>query len=594
MQTDAWLTDTSYPDRCPLCSQPLAGGSNTCLTCGFTAHEPVGNEAISTFSGAEKLRASNTHDQNKEEPPARLPGSRQPNPVTPIPPRASAQRGRSRPGVIPRRGRADAGLTPSSGSAQQGAGWQHNSSSYEAASSLSSLSLIISEAPTAPPRNQRPTRRLEHIDEIDTVPQSTGQTPALQRLSGHMQGVVPELPETPLPSGSLSLRFDDLAVSNLALILSEPAPPLQVSHVDEIDTLPEASPASSRSLVLLQTEMRNVAIDAASWSAGPDSTSSLAERFIATRSPRRRRRKRIFSPLDRTRWWLLRPGHIEFLLWTIGSVLLFGVTFLLLLATALSIMLPGLQAQGNFPVSAANVSSTTPIGTRAASNGLRLTLTGKTSLPSGAEVQIQGAGFHPHRAVVFLLDGRLALLDQHGKAAQIQTDNSGHFAMNLWLGQGPGWSPGSHQLLARETVSGAQITVGITIIAPATPVSTGTQSTSAPPSSTPVPSQPTPVRPTPTPVVPTPGVTPTAAASPAPDPTKGTATTPVASNGTPTPVQGQVDGSSSLGNSLNNANDASLFTRLAHLNPLIWLIGVCYFISMLLLGMAGLLRRKRH
>jgi hypothetical protein len=37
------------------------------------------------------------------------------------------------------------------------------------------------------------------------------------------------------------------------------------------------------------------------------------------------------------RWWLVRPGHIEFLLWLFGSILLFGLIFLLLLVTVLSL-----------------------------------------------------------------------------------------------------------------------------------------------------------------------------------------------------------------------------------------------------------------
>jgi hypothetical protein len=59
-----------------------------------------------------------------------------------------------------------------------------------------------------------------------------------------------------------------------------------------------------------------------------------------------------------------------------------------------------------------------------------------------------------------------------------------------------------------------------------------------------------------------------------------------------TPEQGA--GSFSLDNALNNAGGNSLFARLAHLNPLIWLMGVCYFTSMLLLGIAGVLRRRRR
>jgi hypothetical protein len=319
----------------------------------------------------------------------------------------------------------------------------------------------------------------------------------------------------------------------------------------------------------------------------------------------------VFTPLDRTRWWLLRPGHIEFLLWTAGSLLLFGVTFLILLATVLSVTIPGLRASGNFPTSTVKTSSATPLGTSATPQSLHLALAGKTSLAPGSEMHLQGAGFHPHNMVVFLLDGRWPLLNQHGKAASVQSNISGRFTVNLWLGQGPGWSTGSHQIFARETVSGHQleVTVVITIVAAtATPSSSSpgsTQSTPAPPvnpTPTPVPPTATPVPPAPKPTAtpippaptPTPGTTPTSAAPPAPAPTGKATGTPAVPSGTSSVTPGQGAGSFSLDNALNNADGNSLFARLAHLNPLIWLMGVCYFTSMLLLGIAGVLRRRRR
>lgn len=598
MQTDAWLTDTSYPDRCPLCSQPLAGGSNRCPACGFTAHEPAGNASVSAFSGPEVLRATGDPGGKQGTQVVRQPVTRHANPATPIPARASAQRARSRTGVVPRRSQASA-ATGASAESVQGGGWQHESASYEAASSLSALSLIISETPTAPPRNQHQASHTEQIDEIDTVPQTSRQTRAVPRSAGVGQAVTPGLPETPVPPGSLSLRLNELSVPSLALVLSETTPPVPFTHVDEIDTVPEARPASSQELAPVQVTSREVTVDAASWTAGRSASSSLAARLIASHSPRHRRRRRAFNPLDRTRWWLLRPGRIEFLLWTFGSVLLFGVTFLLLLATVLSAMLPGLQSGGNLPTSSVKASATAPGGTQASTTGLRLTLVGKPSFPSGAEIQLQGDGFHPHSLVVFLLDGRLPLLDQSGKTAAIQTDASGRFAVKLWLGQGPEWSPGSHQVLARESTSGHQAALTITITAPATPASTGNQNTPAAPANpTPTPVRPTatPIRPSPTPTTvpatPTSGTTATPASSPTSGPTRGSTATPVAVGGSATP--GQTQGSASLGNALTNEDSNSLFARLAHLNPLVWLIGFCYFISLFLLGLAGVLRRRRH
>ena len=580
MQTDAWLTDPAYPDRCPLCSQPLAGRSHTCPACGFTAHERAGI-------------------------PARPLASKQPNPITPIPARASAHRAQSRPGAVPRRGRTDAGvssssaITPSSAtqSAQQGGGWPHESASYEAASSLSSLSLIISETPTAPPRTPQPDETMDYIDEIDTIPQPSGRTPAAQQLSDRIQMVPSTLLETPLPASSLPLRFDDLNAPDFPSFLSKANPPVPVSHVDEIDTVPEASQNPVKALEPLRSASREVVVDAASWTAGPGSASSLAARLIPAR-PSHRRRKRRFNPLDRTRWWLLRPGHIEFLLWTAGSILLFGITFLLLLATVLSAMIPGLQGSGNFPTSTVKASVASPVTTLAASNNLRLALSGKASLLPGAEMRLQGTGFHPQSKVIFLLDGRLPLLDQHGQAASLQTDAAGRFGVNLWLGQGPGWSAGSHRIFAREAASGYQVLIAITIttVSP-TPVTSnpGVQSTPASPvKPAPVLPTPTPVPPTPTPQPPTPTPTLDPSSSPSPVPTDGATVTSAGPDGTATPVPGEGAGSSSLGNSLSHEDGNSLFARLAHLNPLIWLIAVCYFISMLLLGVAGLLRRRRH
>lgn len=476
-------------------------------------------------------------------------------------------------------------MPSASGSAQQGSGWQHESPSYEAASSLSSLSLIISETPTAPPRSQRSTGRLEHIDEIDTIPQVSEQTRAMRPVAQRTPALLPGGPETPDPSGSDAVSFADLDVTSLAVILSATTPPASFTPVDEIDTLPAAASASSRALTPLSPASREVAVDAASWTADAGSMRSLGARFVAEHSPRRRR-SHTFTPLDRTRWWLLRPGHIEFVLWTAGSLLLFGVTFIILLATVLSVMMPGIQTSGNFPSSTAGTSQSTPASSPAASAGLHLTLSGRTSLVPGEEIRLLGTGFQPQSVVVFLLDGHLALLDRHGQAASIRTDKAGRFAANLWLGHGSAWQAGSHFILVREAVSGRQASLAITL----------TSSTGSVQSTPEAPANPTPVATSarPTPTTTPPGSTPTAGTTPAPSPlpTRGTTVTP-GSSSTSTAAQKQTPGSSSLGNSLSGDDSDSLLARLSHLNPLIWLIGVCYFIAIILLGVAGLLRRRR-
>jgi len=45
----------------------------------------------------------------------------------------------------------------------------------------------------------------------------------------------------------------------------------------------------------------------------------------------------LLNPLERVRWWLLYPGRIEFLLLAGGTLLLLGITTLLILVTVLSL-----------------------------------------------------------------------------------------------------------------------------------------------------------------------------------------------------------------------------------------------------------------
>ena len=565
MQTDTWLTDVSHPDRCPLCSQPLTTGSNICPACGFASHEPARGPASAT----------------------RTYTARRANPITPIPARASALRGQKIAGGSPSRPTSSqAAGSFSTSSPEPTSGWRHASRSYEAASSLSSLSLIISETPTAPPRTTRclshPTGDLEHIDEIDTLP------PA----STSLQDAQPDLSELPTAPGSPSPSLDESEQSDLVQVLSPKTPSAalaELAHIDEIDTIPdpETGKASPRALQLVPPTNHAGTVDAASWSASPAAAPSLATRLLISRSPQRRQ-QRTFTLLDCARWWLLRPGHIEFLLWLAGSLLLFGITLLLLLAFVFSAMSPARRnAPTSTPVTAGALTPTT-------SANPRLELSGKSAFTAGAELRLQGQGFRPGSLVIFLLDGHWPLLDQHGQAASVQADASGHFAVNLWLGQGANWTAGPHEILARETDDGHQTTIAITIIAGSvTPIQggSGPRATPVPPTyPTATPARPRPPKPTPTPASPsptgTPSSTPTASST-------GTAT-PTTPGGTATPSPQKTAGSSSLGNDLNSEHDGSLFTRLSHLNPLVWAICLCYLLSMVLMGLAGVLRRRHR
>lgn len=422
MQTDTWLIETSHPERCPLCSRALERNSNVCLSCGFTAHEPV-------------------HASHQNAP---TPSHRHPNPITPIPARASALRAQH---PTSEAGQLSAQNPPDHPDQVRGSGWQHNSHKYNAVSSLSSLSLIIAETPTAPPREARrtprPTKSLTHIDEIDTLPPPPGVIPA-----------------EPVVRTPISLLPDDAELPIRALVVSAATPPALIPNIDEIDTVPEAS---ANQEILEQSQPHYIAVDAASWTAGP--VTSAEARLIASRR-RNRSHSHRFSPLDGLRWWLLRPGHIEFLLWLVGSILLFGLTFLLLLATVFSMAFPS-QPGGNFP-SSSNTGATTPAAdtnNSSTSSNLRLTLVNKPTLTPGGNFQLQGQGFDPHGQVAFWLDGHWSLLDQSNQPASTHANSTGEFTVKLWLGQGSAWSAGHHQIMARELATGHQTSISITIIA---------------------------------------------------------------------------------------------------------------------------------
>ena len=117
-----------------------------------------------------------------------------------------------------------------------------------------------------------------------------------------------------------------------------------------------------------------------------------------------------------------------------------------------------------------------------------------------------------------------------------------------------------------------------------TPVPSVTGGQPTPVGQPPVPVTPTPhpVTPTPTPTVgTTPTVTPTAATSPTVGTTPGVTTTAGTTVG------------SGLGNALDNTGDMYLDKQLTHLSPLVWLMIACYCLSMVSLGLAGVLH-KRH
>ena len=320
MQTDIWLTgEIDYSKQCPQCCQPLKNGSTTCFSCGFSTKAPTGT-SVWIDPAVYALPHSSSRKQPRQVPQeTKLRYARQlaqtrrhPNPNTPIPPRASAQSSNTNPGSIVKQYKSqkntnsglekqrktyhsDATHSSFESSADVEAPekftvWEYETSAFQASSSLPALSLLISEEPTQPELEVRGkvTCRLPRVDEIATIPpQNVNHSIATSRS---LVPVVSQHVVTPVP------RADQNSIN-----------------------------------ILLSQE-----VDATSWTAGNASRSSHAQ-LISSRSKRKNSHMVVkLNPIDRARWWLLRPGHIEFILWLVGTVLLVAVTCVLLLITAFS------------------------------------------------------------------------------------------------------------------------------------------------------------------------------------------------------------------------------------------------------------------
>lgn len=555
-----------------MCSTPLPRGAHSCFACGFSGEHGA---ASSVWIDPARPAYQNVMPFHTGEIPGPIQAprpSRRSNPETPLPPRPPVKHPTT--GSL-RQGSAQVPHAASDASEQQAPPlWQYETPSYIAAGSLPMLSLLSDETPTHPMKS-RVTRRLSSIEEIDTHP--------ARQQGFHEQptaGIVPL--STPR---ALELR-------------GSVAP--TVVPIEERDTVPPG-----RALVPASP----IDLDApASWTAGQGADSRYAQ-LIA--SPARLRRAFSFNALDTMRWWLLRPGRIEFILWLGGTVLLVAVTCAFLLVSAFSFQWlgsPGLSGISYDNGSAPGAGN----GNRASGPLPQLVLEEKGTLTPGQMIHLRGSSFSHDSKVTFTLDGKEALLDAHGRPAQILTDAQGSFSCTLWLSVGQGWTAGPHYIFARDGATRKIATLvlvlasssgGVTI-STSTPAAGSTPGASHTPVSTPV-SGGTPVNQTPVPQTPTPPTTPTPTHTPTTTPTPGTSPTITPTSGTtptvtvtpatPTASPGvAMHTSSTLSNAISSNNDASFSARLASVNPLVWVMVACYLCSMMLLGLAGVMHKRRR
>lgn len=631
MQADKRSRQSTYPGMCPLCNTPLISTGPTssqhsivqCPSCGYsgpyvqrqqhlspTAEQQLSpsqegpsvwiDPAISAFfvdgqAGEVEYTQNNLRPRSQHRPkrPPSMSSSLNKGPVTPIPPRASAQRPNNvkvrpkYPGTQAHHHQQQDNDITRMPTFPPPAMWQYESPEFEVESSLSTLSLIV-DAPTHPGPSFSPKRtdRLPYLDEIDILP---------------------------APQVSMS-DIDTLATN----------PPRRKSNqvdIDEIDTLAPplalapVSPAipSTNSVTSYRDQgklaLTNEMTDPLSWTAGSASGSSHARRIIE-RSKGARRKQSLYT-VDRLRWWLLHPGRIEFILWLGGTVLLLSVTILLLfvMAVSLSRVGPGTQ-QGSLPTRPGSGNSSPGASNTVTNGNLILTLFDTVPLIPGQPLHLHGQGFSRRGSVLFRDENNHPLLKQDSQISSIQADENGSFFVTL---NDSAWAAGPHLVVARDVATGKSVELNVTL-APgpfgkkATPTSavpppglTVTATSTNEPGISPTAVGSTPVPPMPTAVTTAPVPKPTRQPSPTPTATPivtPTATPTVGTTPTPGANSSLFNGGSNvmLTSAANSIGKNDRLTR-ADFNLLdswSWLLMLGYIFAMFMLGIAGLLYKRRN
>ncbi len=123
-------------------------------------------------------------------------------------------------------------------------------------------------------------------------------------------------------------------------------PPLPVGDdITRIPTLPEPSsrmverntPPPLYDLADVNTVPPHVSPDISSRDTVEHASIVYTQYMDGAKNGLHRQNLFLLNPLERVRWWLLYPGRIEFLLLAGGTLLLLGITTLLILVTVLSL-----------------------------------------------------------------------------------------------------------------------------------------------------------------------------------------------------------------------------------------------------------------
>lgn len=276
-----------------------------------------------------------------------------------------------------------------------------------------------------------------------------------------------------------------------------------------------------------------------SWTVGAGAKSELAQR-IASRARDKQGKslgELIVTPLSELRWWLLYPGRMEFMLWISGALILLCVTCVLLFAT--------LASSGIIRFNGMDASTGRQNGIHSRSTALScadsLSRCHTTKSPPATSTTNQQRG------------------SSTGAASSIGTAPA------------PLKTPGTSNSNTPTSGSGASTPVSQTPPVSISPT-VGTSPTVGPTRTPPTPSPTATVKPSPT-----------------------AAITPTISTTPPKPTTTTVHHTDAQTLSLGTAFDGNNATQLSPSNAWMWLALIGYALSMVMLGLAALLyRRKRR
>ncbi len=553
-----------------------------------------------------------------------------PNPQTPIPARASAHPIAPHVKVQPRYTskislQSDITRIPTTPPAPTI--WQYKSPNFEGESSISSRSLAQDEATAIDTLDTVPPPRPLAVDELDTIPPSL--SPAIDELDTMPPSLSPAIDELntqpPRKKNTFVVQKSSVLFGQnemkRSLGIQPLSPSLARSFRDDVPTLvPERVTheqvqrrplVTSVSPVAGNTARRDVE-EGIPWTTAQGKDSWLAQRIAAKDSKKRRKSSPSLNPVERLRWWLLYPGRIEFLLWLSGTIVLVAITFLLLFATTLSVgwlnigSMTGTRASNTqqhhqntsslrqTPCAASNAKQSQCHATSV--SGLQLTLVDNSVLLANTPIHLRGQGFSAAGTVVFTYDAQLPC-----RPNITQTDAQGTFSLLLLLGANV--QAGAHQITALDMASKHTVKVTVTIDNAQTskngtlPYGQHSSSVTQP--------NPTgaggsqggaskPVSQTPVPVVPTVAASPTSVPTQPPTPTVSVSPSPtalVSPTADTTTAQQPTNPSLALQNAFYTESADGHFL----MSLWFWVAIIGYMLSMMMLGLAGLLyHRKRR